>query len=187
SPAAARHRSGSFETGSGSRAQPAGTTRPGSSSTTSRPRRWPRSGSWLASHPRGERRPRSGNRMRGLRALLLTLLVAFTASVAHADYLEVRRSATIKAQPDGDAAILLRPDVGSFLALLEGAQTNGYYRVRVPGQTGSGWIYRALVRRHPGELPQPIDGGVVDTSSPASVAICSFNIKWLGHYTRKDA
>src|SRR5690606_15261951 len=129
----------------------------------------------------------SANRMHGLRALLLALLVAFTASVAHADYLEVRRSATIKAQADGSAAILLRPEIGSFLALLEGAQTNGYYRVRVPGQTGSGWIYRTLVRRHPGEIPQPLNGDVVNAPSPASVAICSFNIKWLGHYTRKDA
>ena len=92
------------------------------------------------------------------RRLLLAVvgLVALTLA-AHADYVEVRRSATIKADHNGDAEVWLRPAVGDLFALepIPGTPTDQrdcYYQVHLPdGRLG--WIYRTLVRRHPGALP----------------------------------
>jgi DNA/RNA endonuclease G (NUC1) len=94
------------------------------------------------------------------RALQALLLLAFITGAARADYLEVRRPATIKQGPQGDAPIHIRPPVGSQLPLLNDAQqTNGYYRVAIPPNLGAsaqdGWIYRTLVRRFPGIPPTP--------------------------------
>ncbi len=89
---------------------------------------------------------------RGLLRLLFLLVAA--AGVAFGDYLEVSRSATIKAEPVGGSTIIARVAPDTYLHLLdEGRQTKGYYHVyqSTPGQAG--WIYRTLVRRHSGEFP----------------------------------
>ena len=92
-------------------------------------------------------------RRRLLGALVWALTIVFTSQV-WADYLEVRRSATIKDRPDRNAPILERPEVGANLQLLDsGRKVNGYYRTIVPSGNGSGWIYKTLVRRHRGDLP----------------------------------
>lgn len=78
-------------------------------------------------------------------------------SSANADYLEVRRSATLKAHAHGEAQILARLDPGVELHLSREAQTHGYYLAEAEDGT-AGWIYRTLVRRHRGEpafLTQP--------------------------------
>lgn len=90
-----------------------------------------------------------------LPALVLVVLIT---GWARADYLEVRRSATVKRQPTGNAEILVRPEVGARLLLLkDGEQTDGYYCVAVPSggnsSTQEGWIYRTLVRRFAGNPP----------------------------------
>jgi endonuclease G len=74
--------------------------------------------------------------------------------VAAADYLEVRRPATLKASPDTGAAVRARPEVGDRLQLLDnGRQQNGYYHAEPRSGGPEGWIYRTLVRRHAGALP----------------------------------
>ncbi len=91
---------------------------------------------------------------RGLLQLLFFLVAA--VSMAFGDYLEVSRSATIKAEPVGGSTIIARVSPDTYLHLLdEGRQTNGYYHVyhSTPGQAG--WIYRTLVRRHSGDFPVP--------------------------------
>ena len=89
----------------------------------------------------------------------LTFLVAIFAlanapNPAKADYVEVRQTATIKAEPRSDGVILARPPLGTNLILVEPGQTNGYYHVSIPPALGAGmaegFIYRNKVRGFPG-------------------------------------
>jgi hypothetical protein len=99
-------------------------------------------------------------------AILLALAVACTPSWANADYLEVRRAATLKAAPNSDAAALARPSVGALLTLVSNEQSNGYYRAKeIDGTTG--WIYRTLVRRFPGSIP----GQPATNNTPAATNV----------------
>lgn len=90
-------------------------------------------------------------------AVVLTLLLSGLTSV-RADYLRVSRSATIKAEPRGDADILERVSEGTLLPLLDTEQENGYYRTTATQLAREGWIYRTLVRRFPGNMPAPDPG-----------------------------
>lgn len=106
--------------------------------------------------------------MRALVVSIFSLLVALLNGAASADYLEVRRSATIRERPARDAAIVARPDIGAELALLDGGrQTGGHYRVRAPSGD-VGWIYRTLVRRFPGEPADGGGGGSLEGAAPAA-------------------
>lgn len=126
--------------------------------------------------------------------LVATAVWLFVPAVAAADYLEVRRAATLKAEPDSGAAVVARPEIGSLLILLDEDQTNGYYLARPVSGGPSGWIYRTLVRRHPGDIPgavPPSGGNVPDPIGPTtegpSLSVCSFNIQFLGSSTRRNA
>jgi hypothetical protein len=97
--------------------------------------------------------------------IFCAIFSAFTALV-RADYLEVRRSANLKETPEREATVLIKLAPPAYLELLEESQQNGYYHSRVPGGD-SGWIYRTLVRRYPGEipndlLPEPDDTAAAD-------------------------
>jgi len=92
----------------------------------------------------------------------LALLICFSASFTYGDYLEVRRSATIKAEPQSGSAIIDHVAPGTYLELLDGGeQMDGYYHVHSVSLGQPGWIYRTLVRRHPGEIPLPEPEAVV--------------------------
>lgn len=85
------------------------------------------------------------------RVLCLVAFLGFLGlDTASADYLEVTRSATIKAEPHGGSQIYERVDPGAEYALLQPNQTNGYYQVWSATASQPGWIYRTLVRRHDG-------------------------------------
>ncbi|MCH8203866.1 MAG: DNA/RNA non-specific endonuclease [Candidatus Hydrogenedentes bacterium] len=94
-----------------------------------------------------------------MRARLCIISIAVVAcsllSVARADYLEVRRNATLKAAAERSAAVLRRLERGQVLLLLENAQSNGYYHAQLGAGGPSGWVYRTLVRRHEGDPPEP--------------------------------
>jgi endonuclease G len=93
------------------------------------------------------------------RLYFLIIIICLPVAAVYGDYLEVRRRATIKVEPDRDAEIIERVEPGINLELLdEDSQTNGYYNVRRTSQGPEGWIYRTLVRRHPGQIPIPEDG-----------------------------
>jgi hypothetical protein len=86
-------------------------------------------------------------------AVVLTTILF--SVIARADYVEVRRAANVRVDPNGDADTALRAELGTNLHLVESETQNGYYHVEDP-QTGTqGWIYRSLVRRFPGNIPQP--------------------------------
>ena len=83
--------------------------------------------------------------MKQVRIVLLFLTLSLH-SVAAAQYLEVRRSATVKRHPVRDAQVIERVKEGNYLKLLDGGrQDNGYYRVRATSVNQVGWIYRTLV------------------------------------------
>ena len=89
---------------------------------------------------------------------LAATALLWLGSGARADYLEASRAATIKATPLGSATVLLHVAVGEKFALIENPdrvsdQVGGYYEVRLPDGTGTGWIYRTFVRRHTGDMP----------------------------------
>ena len=85
----------------------------------------------------------------------ITLLLLTLTPYARADYLVASRSATLKGAPASDGPTLDRVSRGDVLALLEEAQTDGYYHAQPAGRN-AGWIYRTLVRRFPGS---PAGGG----------------------------
>lgn len=104
-------------------------------------------------------------------AVMGTALGAALALPSRADYVEVRRSATIKDGAAGDAAVVARPPVGTNLPLAQSGQTNGYYLVTIPPDLGSGvtegFIYRTLVRGFPGDPPGSGTTAPVAVSSSA--------------------
>lgn len=90
----------------------------------------------------------------------LVLIICLPIGATYGDYLEVRRSAKIKEEPNREATLIERVEPGTYLDLLDnGNQTKGYYRARRVSQGPSGWIYRTLVRRYPGEIPEPVSDG----------------------------
>jgi len=85
---------------------------------------------------------------------MIFVLVFLVGSQARSQYLEVRRSATVREQPASSATVKERVDDGDFLKLLDnGQQQNGYYHVKAKSVAGNGWIYRTLVRRYEGNMP----------------------------------
>lgn len=85
--------------------------------------------------------------------ILFLFLLVFVSNVS-AQYLEVRRSATVKEKPIRDALIIEKAKKGDQLALLnDGQQENGYYKVKAKSVNQEGWIYRTLVRRYNGSIP----------------------------------
>jgi endonuclease G len=93
---------------------------------------------------------------RNLNLYLSVLFAVLAAAIAHADYLQSHRRATIKTEPRGGADIIERIEPQTYLELLdEGNQQNGYYQVRAPGTQELGFVYRTFVRRYYGEMPVP--------------------------------
>ena len=97
-------------------------------------------------------------RISAVRRVFVLLIAIFAATGGvRADFVEVRRSVTIKSRPEGDATILARPPVGTHLVLIEPGQTNGYYHIRIPAELGAdaeeGFVYRNRVRGFPGDPP----------------------------------
>ena len=74
-----------------------------------------------------------------------------------ADYIELSRSAILKASPDTQGTTLERADKGStYLLLDDGEQQNGYYKVWLSLQRKEAFVYRTRARRKPGELPSSV-------------------------------
>jgi len=107
--------------------------------------------------------------------VVLSLLLLATAS-ARADYLEVRRSTAIRAEPQAEAEVLARPAIGTHLLLFTATQTpDGYYRVRIPAsfhaRRATGYVHRSRVRGFPGDPPdspeEPPDSDDEEQPAPA--------------------
>jgi hypothetical protein len=95
--------------------------------------------------------------MRSAQVLLTLLFLAVSAGEA-ADYLEVRREATIYEEPSKKSSVLAVVIPGQtakplLLELVAVDKSHGYYPVHVPDTRKKGWIYKTYVRRHPGPDP----------------------------------
>lgn len=96
--------------------------------------------------------------MKALRAVLAALLLVSAASEA-ANYLEVRRDATIYAEPNKKSDKLAEVAPGQtskpvLLTLVTTEKSNGYHQVKIPDSNKRGWIYKTYVRPHPGPDPR---------------------------------
>jgi endonuclease I len=99
------------------------------------------------------------------RPCLVLWVLVLAAGQSAAQYLEVRRSASIKEEHNAAAAIIEMVGKGTNLQLLDnGLQEDGYYKVRATSVDRTGWIYRTLVRRHEGTIP----GTAASTTSSIS-------------------
>ncbi len=108
---------------------------------------------------------------------IIGILLLLSFGTVHGDYLEVTRSATIKAFPEGGTTIYERPAVGTEYVLLQSNQTNGYYQVWSLQANRPGWIYRTLVRRHPGTSPNAI-GQNRTTQAGFDGENCGEHLRW---------
>ncbi len=112
-----------------------------------------------------------------MKRTIFGFFLLLAANVVHSDYLEVTRSATIKAFPERASHVYERPEIGAHYTLLQDNQTNGYYQVWSLSADRPGWIYRSLVRRHPGESPNAI-GQSVSTQAGFDGENCRQHLKW---------
>lgn len=125
--------------------------------------------------------------MKTFSASLCVIVLLFSCMcAAHADYLEVRRSATVRTEPDREAAALEQVASGARLELLdEGRQTKGYYHVRTVALGQSGWIYRTFVRRYTGEVPAPTpEAAVTDRLADPTATLTPQQRGWAAHHLR---
>ncbi len=86
------------------------------------------------------------------------LIVPLLLLTAHGDYVEVRKTAEIHAEPNSKAAVVFTANVGENLGLVEADTQNGYYHVQAMANGRQGWLYRSFVRRFPGNVPQESAG-----------------------------
>lgn len=91
--------------------------------------------------------------------VLLAVLFLATTALEAAEYVEVRREASIYAEPDKQSASLVDVTRGTaskpfLLELLTTEKSNGYYSVYLPESRKPGWVYKTTVRRHPGLEPK---------------------------------
>jgi hypothetical protein len=94
----------------------------------------------------------------------LILLVLLFVTAAQADYLDLKHSASLKAEPRSEADSIASLKPPAKLILIENNQQNGYYHVRVADTGGEGWVYRTMGRRHSG-APTPSD----ETTNPSTL------------------
>jgi len=78
---------------------------------------------------------------------------------ALADYVEIRSDATLYEQPSRLSDLVTRLQLADldkpFAFLLDEQSQHGYYRIRVPGTSDEGWVYKTYIRRRTGLLPYP--------------------------------
>lgn len=104
------------------------------------------------------------------------------------DYIELRRNANLYPQANRSTQPLTKLEYdGSnqqYYELIEETLTNGYFHVRVSNHE-DGYIYRTLARLHEGQMPGTT-APIANMPTPAQIRIGAWNIKKLGHGSRKD-
>lgn len=96
--------------------------------------------------------------MRAAATMLVALCLAMPVGRA-AEYLEVRREASVYAEPNKRSTPLAEVAPGQagkpvLLELVTTEKSNGYYSVYFPESRKPGWIYKTSVRRHLGPEPR---------------------------------
>lgn len=88
------------------------------------------------------------------------------STTVNADYLEVNRSANLKREPTSDGSVIRNSQVGEAFELLEeGKQFNGYYKIWLEPEKDEAYIYRTLVRRNTGDLPNESANSEMNSST----------------------
>jgi beta-lactamase superfamily II metal-dependent hydrolase len=92
--------------------------------------------------------------------VLFTTLLALLCFIASADHLVVQRNGNLREEPNSESEIIEKVKTGDKLELLDTDQTDGYYFVKSALSGQSGWIYRTLVKRMPGDIDVIVPGDV---------------------------
>ncbi|MHC4619119.1 MAG: DNA/RNA non-specific endonuclease [Planctomycetota bacterium] len=119
-------------------------------------------------------------------ACLAAIVTVVFAEAAGADYLEVRRRASVKAEPDRHSETIERVERATYLELLdEGEQQDGYYHVQVPDTGEDGWIYRTFVRRYYGQMPGPTtEERILESLQDPSLQLTTEQRRWAVRHLR---
>lgn len=120
-------------------------------------------------------------------ASLICFIILLSCS-AFAQYLEVRRSATVRDQPNINAEIIERLKKGDYITLLDnGLQKDDYYKVRATSTNQEGWIYRKLVRRFEGTFSTSLHFDPIPTNYYSTAAnLTGEELKTTLHNIIKD-
>jgi endonuclease/exonuclease/phosphatase family metal-dependent hydrolase len=120
-----------------------------------------------------------------MRILLIPVLSVLTVTASAQQKIGVISLAShIRAAADGASASQCQVAVADTVVMLDdAASTDGYYHVRARNGC-SGYVYRNRLRLRTGNLPTW--AREVAAPDERQLKVCSFNIKWLGHYSRKD-
>ncbi len=89
--------------------------------------------------------------------LTFAWLLAFPLAGSAVDYLEVRHKAAVYKESSKKSERLVTVDPTErtpyLLRLVTDKPVNGYYQVRLAGNSENGWIYKTYVRRYSGQHP----------------------------------
>jgi hypothetical protein len=120
-----------------------------------------------------------------LRALLAPALSSALGLFAQTGKVAIVSLAShVHEQPTGASADKCRAEAGDTLVLLSEQNFSNYYKVQAPNGC-AGFIYRNRVRLRISDPPSWSNQPGPATSATDRLTICSFNIKWLGLYTKK--
>lgn len=125
-----------------------------------------------------------------MKKLLFVFLVLAT-QICYADYVEITRNAYIYEEASKSSQLVKKSNIGEFYELVSTKQSNGYFHIKIPNTTRTGWVYRTLVRRYEGSLPnaQPTDdkGDVVVRVIDVGAGLCTVIKLPNGEYIIYDA
>lgn len=118
------------------------------------------------------------------RSLLFGLMALATTAQAQHRLGLMSLTSNIRAAANGTSAIQCQVSAADTVIMLnDAASTDGYYQIKARNGC-TGFVYRNRLRLLTGLLPTWAREVAVPTER--SLSVCSFNIKWLGHYSRKD-
>ena len=84
-----------------------------------------------------------------------TIVLVVGVTDCRADFMEVTRAATLRAEPTRDSDSLGVMAEGTALPLIDDLATSGYYHVRWESSNTEGWVYRTFVKRNAGRKIHP--------------------------------
>jgi len=118
------------------------------------------------------------------RFLLLVLMVVSVNAQAQQKLGLMSRTSNIREAANGTSVVRCQVAEGDTVLMLnDAASTEGYYQVKARNDCNS-FVYRNRLRLISGTVPTWAQEVAVPVEK--SLKVCSFNIKWLGHYSRKD-
>lgn len=117
------------------------------------------------------------------RYILVILFVLVWSSNLFADYLEIRRSSYLYSEPNKNSFRVNDLMPGDYLTLLDnGQKDNGYYHAKHNTSGNIGWVYKSLVRRYQGAIPELSNDSV--SLTPYSISLSPHQLNYLKRHLK---